>query len=227
MRSKKEIFSSSLCGLLASVVTLSAEAQTPAQAPAWYPEPYPAHVSIQAAPSTQLEVVAAGAPIGSPAITRCTEYCDFWALPGKYTLYARDYTGQLHDLPLRIKQSSRYVFEPGDDDARMTGLGLGIGGSVAIMTGFVLMIPAIMSQACEDTNCTSDGERSAATAGAVVLLTGLVTAPIGWGMFAHNRTRLKRADHAGYRPRENTSSVRLGLVGVGLGGLGLGGIATF
>lgn len=196
-------------------------------APGWYPAQYPAHVSIQAAPNTELEVVPAGAPAGSTAVARCAEYCDFWTLPGKYTLYALDHsTGQRRDLSLRIKQSSRFVYEAGDDDARTTGLVLGIGGSVATVTGVLLMMPALMSSMCHDTNCTSNAERDAATAGLVVLVAGLITTPIGWTMFAHNRARLKRFDEGAQRATE-TPNLRLGVVGVGLGGLGLGGVATF
>ena len=214
---------------LSSLATLLLGGTAHAQAaPGWYPQQYPAHVSIQAAPHTELEVVPAGAPAGSAPVARCSEYCDFWTLPGKYTLYTLDHsTGQRKDLSLRIKQSSRFVYQAGDDDARATGLALGIGGSVATMTGLVLMATALMSSMCEDTNCTTNAERNAATAGLVVFVAGVIATPIGWTMYAHNRTRLKRFDEGSQLASETPKQLRLGVVGVGQGGLGLGGVATF
>jgi len=210
-----------------------AQAQVPATdvrvpAPGWYPQQYAAHISIQAAPSTELEVVPAGAPSGSAAVARCREYCEFWAWPGKYTLYSRDNdSGARKELSLRIKQSTRYFFEPGDDDARALGFGLAIGGSVAFVTGFALVMPLLLAQTCEESHCTTQGKQDAATVGAAILLAGAITAPIGWGMYAHNRARLKRIDDRAYRADVPTPDVRIGLVGVGLGGLGLGAAATF
>jgi hypothetical protein len=211
-----------------SLLMLAGAAHAQVAPPVWYPQQYPAHVSIQAAPSTELEVIVADAPAGSAAVTRCTEYCDFWAWPGRYTLYSVDHISkQRRQLSLRVKHSARYWFQAGDDDARTTGLALGIGGSVALVTGFVLMMPAIFSQMCEDTNCTSPAERDAATAGLVVLVAGAITAPIGWIMYGSNRTRLKQFDDGRASSMETRSQVRVGVVGVGLGGLGLGALGTF
>ncbi|HEY3254593.1 MAG TPA: hypothetical protein VGJ91_11615, partial [Polyangiaceae bacterium] len=101
------------CALSIFIVAGTAHAQ--AAPPPWYPQQYLAHISIQAAPATELEVVPSGDLAGSPPVARCTEYCDFWALPGKYTLYAHDHSsGEHKDLPLRIKQSSRFELEFGD-----------------------------------------------------------------------------------------------------------------
>jgi len=214
------------CALSTFILAGAARAQAPA--PGWYPQQYAAHVSIQAAPSTELEVVPAGAPAGSAAVARCIAYCEFWALPGKYTLYSRDDdTGKRKQLSLRIKQSSRYFFEPGDDDARSLGFGLAIGGSVGFLTGFALVMPAIMAQTCEDSHCMTQGKQDAATVGAALLLAGVIVAPIGWGIYAHNRARLKRIDDRAQRATEPKTDVRVGVVGVGLGGLGLGGVASF
>jgi len=194
-------------------------------APPGYPQQYLAHVSIHALPSTQLEVVPLDDSGGE--VASCTEYCDFWALPGRYTLYARDHsTGERKDLSLRIKQSSRFEFQAGDDSAREVGLGLGIGGSVSIIAGFVLIAPALLASMCEG-NCSTEGQRNSAAVGLGFLLAGAITAPIGWTMFVHNRTRLKRIDERSYQAIETTSQVRLGVVSVGLSGLGLGGVAVF
>ena len=211
-----------------SLLMRAGTAHAQAAPPLWYPQQYPAHVSIQAAPSTELEVVAADAPAGSAAVARCTEYCDFWAWPGRYTLYSVDHISkQRKQLSLRVKHSARYSFQAGDDDARTTGLALGIGGSVAIATGFALTLPAVLSQMCEDTNCTSQAERDAATAGLVVLLAGAITTPMGWIMYSGNRTRLKQIDEGRAEPTETRNQVRVGVVGVGLGGLSIGALGTF
>jgi len=213
-----------MCALAALLLAETAHAQTPP--PGWYLPQYPAHLSIQAPPSTELEVVFKDAPPGSPTVAHCKQYCDFWAWPGRYTLYARDNTTQERkELSLRVNQSARYLFEPGDDNARKTGLALGVGGSIAIMAGFLMMTPAVLSQMCEDTNCTSSDERDAATAGLVVLLAGAIATPVGWIMFAHNGTHLKQLD--GGSAAATKPQVRVGVVGVGQGGLGLGGLATF
>jgi len=215
-----------ICTLSLSMLAGTAHAQ--AAPPGWYVQQYPAHISIQAAPSSELEVVFADAPAGSAAVIRCTEYCDFWAWPGRYTLYSVDHISkQGTQLSLRIKHSARYSLEAGDDGARTTGLALGIGGSIALATGFALMAPAILSQACEDTNCTSPGEREAATAGLVLLVAGAITTPMGFIMYGGNRTRLKQIGEGYAASPETRNHVRLGVVGVGLGGLGLGALGTF
>ena len=214
-----------------STFMLAGTAHAQAAPPAWYPQQYSqqslAHISIQAAPSTELEVVPAGGEAAS-AVARCKEYCDFWALPGKYTLYARDHSsGERKDLSLRIKQSSRFELDPGDDDARSVGLVLGVGGSAAILAGFFMIMPALMSSMCHGSNCASDAERDTAAVGLGVLLAGAITTPIGWTMYSRNRTRLNRIDEGSYGAVEPPTELRVGVVGVGLGGLGLGGIATF
>src|SRR4051812_22394707 len=110
-----------VCALSTFVFAGTAHAQT--APPEGVPQPYLAHISIHAAPSTQLEIVPADGWPGTEAVAHCTEYCDFWALPGRYTLYARDHTtGERKNLSLHIKQSSRFEFQSGDDTARSSGL---------------------------------------------------------------------------------------------------------
>jgi len=203
-------------------------ARAQATPPAWYPPQYLAHVSIVAGPATELEVVPTGGSADSPPLARCTEYCDFWALPGKYTLYARDHSGaQAQALPLRIKQSARFEFERGDDDARTTGLAVGVVGSAALLTGLILIATAALSSICEDSNCTSSGKRDAATVGLGLLVAGAIATPVGWATYAGNRTRLKRIDDGLRGTTEPGRPLRVGLVGVGKGGLGVGGLVTF
>ncbi len=203
------------------VLAASARAQTPP--PDWYPPPYLAHVSIHAAPSAELSVRPAN---GSAPVAHCIEYCDFWTLPGRYTLYSVDHsTGERKDLSLRIKQSSRFEFEPGDDSARNAGLALGIGGSAAIVTGFILILPAALSSMCEG-DCSTAGEREAAGIGVGFLLAGAIATPIGWTMFVHNRPRLKLVEASALTP-DDTSQVRVGVVSLGAGGLGFGASGKF
>jgi hypothetical protein len=210
-----------------STFALAGAAQAQPPAPQWYPAPYLAHVSIQAPPSTELEVVPAGAAEGSPAVARCTEYCDFWALPGRYTLYTRGHgDDESKQLSLRIKQSSRFLLDPGDEEGRTTGLAVATVGSVALIAGMGMMLAALVA------NSESDGEpsRGAGSTGIAGILTftaGMVVTPIGWVMYANNRTHLQRIDNRGYGSLERAKQVRVGVVGVGLGGFGLGGVASF
>ena len=214
-----------VCALSTFILAGTAHAQT---APAaGVPQQYLAHISIHAEPSTQLEIVPSEG-WQSEAVAQCTEYCDFWALPGRYTLYALDNTtGERKQLSLRVKHSTRFELEPGDDSARSSGLALGIAGSAAIVTGLILLTAAMMSGDCPLENCSSDGRQTTAIVGLSVFVGGALATPAGWIMYASNRTRLKPIDDRPYPATETSSRVRVGLVGVGSGGLGLGGVASF
>ncbi len=121
-------FKARLAGALTFLAgTAHAQTAPTVEAPA---QQYLAHISIQAVPFTELVVVPQGAPPGSAAVARCMEYCDFWASPGKYTVYSRNHTtGVRKELSLRVKQSSRFVLHIGDDEDRQAGLVLGVSGS--------------------------------------------------------------------------------------------------
>jgi hypothetical protein len=187
--------------------------------------PEGAHVSIDAGDKpASLEVVPAGE---SQPVARCENYCDFWALPGRYTLYTRDHaSGARHELGLRVKRSVRYSLQQGDDSARNAGLAVGITGSAAILIGLFMTMPLVLSNMCEDSNCTTDGERLAAEIGLGLALGGAVATPIGFTVFSHNRTKLIPVVERNYGASDSGPSVRLGVVGVN-GGLGLGGLAVF
>jgi hypothetical protein len=140
-------------------------------------------------------------------------------VPGRYTLYARNHsTGEHKDLSLRIKRSSRFELETGDDAASSVGLVLGIGGSFSLGIGLIALAAGLGSS-------TDDG-RSAETVGLGLLLAGAVATPVGWSMYASNRTHLTRIDRSSYSRTEIASRAQLGVVGV-IGGLGLGGLVTF
>src|SRR6478735_4919950 len=139
--------------LLAFSLSNAAHAQTVAPAaptaPVWYPQVPLAHVRIDAAPSVELKVVYTEAPPGTEPVARCQDHCDFWAWPGKYTLYARDRsTGKQKQLPLRIKRSSRYVYEAGDDGRATAGLVVAGVGSAAAVTALVLLTKSLVSSYC-------------------------------------------------------------------------------
>ncbi|HKO52779.1 MAG TPA: hypothetical protein VJV79_33960 [Polyangiaceae bacterium] len=94
------------CALSTLILAGTARAQS---APAQLPQSDLAHISIHAAPSTALEIVPASGWTGAVPVARCTDSCDFWALPGRYTLYARDHTtGKRQELPFRVEQSARF-----------------------------------------------------------------------------------------------------------------------
>lgn len=184
-----------------------------------------AHVAIYSGTgNTHLRLVPAGS---TEPVADCVGMCDFAALPGRYTLYTHDAsTGADHELSLRIRRSSRFQLQQGDDGARDAGLALGITGSVSIVAGFFMVLPVVLSSMCEDTNCTTSDERLTAEVGLGLLLGGIVATPIGFTVFAHNRTKLKLIDESPYEARSNGPSLRLGLVGVN-GGVGLGGVGSF
>jgi len=174
--------------------------------------------------STHLRLVPLG---GKEAVAECVGMCDFSALPGRYTLYTHDAsTGDDHQVSLRIKRSSRFQLVQGDDSARDGGLVLGITGSVSVVAGFFMVLPVVFSSMCEDTHCTTSGERVTAEVGLGLLLGGIVATPIGFAVFGHNRTKLKLIDESPYEARSNGPSLRLGVIGVN-GGVGFGGVGSF
>ena len=176
----------------------------------------------------QLELVPSEGWPGTGAVAHCTEYCDFWALPGRYTLYALDHTnGERRHLSLHVKQSSRFELEAGDPAARSSGLVLGIVGSAALFTGLILLGGALAAGDCPQTTCSSDGRQTTAIVGLSVFVAGALATPAGWIMYASNRTRLKQLDDRPYPATGTFSQVRVGLAGVGSGGLGLAGVASF
>jgi len=205
------------CALSIMIAAETAHAQAPP--PLWYSPANLAHISIQAAPATELEVMPSGAAAGSAAVARCTQYCEFWAPLGRYTVQARDpSTGERKDLPLRIKKSSRFELEAGDDSTSTAGMFFGVAGAIALPIGLITLAAGV----------TSSGDDASATrVGLGLLLGGAIATPVGWSMYASSRTRLTRIDGSSYTRAQTASQVRLGLTGGGRSGLGLGGTVTF
>lgn len=190
-----------------------------------YGAPYGAHVSISAGKrALSLRIAPQGE---AKPIEECENYCDFWALPGRYTLYTFDHaSGERRELDFRVKQSARYTLQMGDDTARDVGLAVGISGAASIVAGMFLVAPVVLSAMCEGSDCVSDRERQRANIGLGLLLGGAVATPVGFTIFSKNRTLLRRIREPAYATEEPGPSVRVGVIGVN-GGLGLGGVALF
>jgi hypothetical protein len=178
--------------------------------------------------------VAAGARLrvseakGGHTIADCRGRCDFFAAPGRYTVYTQSpETGVHHELGLRVSRSSRFELQEGDATARYAGLTLGIAGPVAILTGVILIMPALLSSICEDSDCTSDGEQRAAQLGVGLLVLGAVATPVGWVIFASNRTQLAPLDADVGERRLGVASLRVGFGSVAPGVFGLASVAHF
>lgn len=182
-----------------------------------------AHVVIDSGePHMELQLLRGSS---EEPLLSCQQRCEFMAPPGRYRLKLRDpSTGFEHEQGLRIKASSRYQLQQGDAGARTAGLVFGIAGPASIVVGMVLVLPALLSAGCH--GCSDDDGSSTATAGAIMILGGLVATPIGWVVYAQNRTRLQLVSDSqeGALPVER---LRVGLGGVAPGALGLTGVARF
>lgn len=155
----------------------------------------------------------------------CEGRCEFMAPPGRYRVKLRDpSTGFEHEQGLRIKESSQFQLQPGDAGARTAGLVFGIAGPASIVLGMVLVLPALLASGCH--GCSGGGENTTATIGVVMILGGIVATPVGWVVYAQNRTKLQLVSDLqdGTPPVER---FRVGLGGVAPGALGLTGVAQF
>lgn len=185
----------------------------------------PVSVTISVESEAALRVVEADTqrPIAS-----CRGACRFKALPGSYTLYRLDPdTGVEQELGLYLRHASDYNLEDGSPATKRTGRALGIGGLILMGAGALLVMPAALSSMCEDNNCVSKGERTAALIGLGSLLVGGIATPIGWSMAKHGRPRL--IDSSTDEESASTSSfqLRVGLSAPAPGAYGLGAVGTF
>jgi hypothetical protein len=212
-----------LCSAVVLFGTVTAHAQSAERSSD--DTPFGAHVSISAGkPGEALQIVPDG---DEKPVAECDNYCDFWALPGRYTLYTSgNGDGEKHTLHFRIKRSARYTLREGDDSARDAGLTLGIAGSVAIVAGFFMTMPLVLSSVCEDSNCATNSDRNWAAAGLGFMAAGAIATPIGFVVFSHNRTKLQPLAEPSYIGQNAITSVRVGVIGVNAG-LALGGSAVF
>jgi hypothetical protein len=128
--------------------------------------------------------------------------------------------GKRKDLSLKIKKSSRFKLEDGDEGAAAVGLALGVSGGLALFVGFLMTLPELV-----DPEGRHDDSKTSAGLG--ILLAGAVATPIGWTIYGSNHTRLTRIDEGDSAAAKPLGQVRVAVVGVGSGGLGLAGVGSF
>ncbi|HEX4338420.1 MAG TPA: hypothetical protein VH062_21085 [Polyangiaceae bacterium] len=158
----------------------------------------------------------------------CQLPCSLRMERGRYRIEVAETESTLRgNRPVTIEGPSRLVITPRDRSTRSVGLGLGIGGVVAIVAGTVMIIVDITNNlrvSCDGDFCDRQSSTGGlATAGLLLALGGAVVTPIGWVMFGKS-----------FRPAidvENGVQAAaprgvLGVVGMP-GGAGLGAKLTF
>ncbi|HVY31289.1 MAG TPA: hypothetical protein VHB79_32255 [Polyangiaceae bacterium] len=184
----------------------------------------PVAVTISVDSNATLRVVEADT---ERAITTCRGACSFAAPPGSYTLYRLDpETGVEEELRMRLRHATNFSLEDGSASTKQTGRLLGIGGLVLIGAGALLLMPAVLSSMCEDSNCASPGARTAAVIGVGGLVVGGIATPIGWTMARHGRTRLIDESTDEESASTNRFRLRVGF-SAAPGTYGVGAVGTF
>ncbi|HVU04213.1 MAG TPA: hypothetical protein VHE30_20790 [Polyangiaceae bacterium] len=152
-------------------------------------------------------------------IARCTTPC-FARLPtGRYKLHVAKTEDTLAGSRVfDLDGTSRVEVSPDEPWQRTTGLVLGIGGPVAIVTGIVLLVTEATSRSvhsCADDTCSWHEEApsdSVVAAGALLIVGGLAATPIGWVMFGKSfkpEVRVTPAGGYGYGARPGGSAFAL------------------
>jgi hypothetical protein len=145
-------------------------------------------------------------------LLRCEGRCAFIAPVGRYRVFARDpSTGAEYELGLRVKRSGEFRLRQGDSTAQMTGLALGITGPFLFASGVVAVFTGAMSN-----------NDSRTKIGLGLMAVGAAVTPVGWVVYAQNRTKLELLDQDASAP----ARFRVGL-SVAPGALGVAGVARF
>ena len=137
---------------------------------------------------------------------------------GTPCMLATTLSGERKQLSLRVKHSSRFELQAGDDQAAQYGAWRwAIGGSAAIVAGLILVTgPCTFRRSVSMRTARADASADAAAAGLALLLGG-AHRDAHW--LVHVRPAiaraLKRIDERSYQATETTSQVRVGLVGLG------------
>lgn len=185
-------------------------------------EPAPVQVKIYGDPSLDMRIV--GRSEAEP-LAICRRDCQFWALPGRYTVYTLDHTtGATHELNLRLNRFAEYHLVQGNTTVHALGVGLEIGGAAASVIGLLTVLSTAMSQICES-NCRDDNNGRTVLIGLGIMAGGIATGIVGFGLETSTRTRLVSQDEwseANQRPL----GLRFGIIPAG-SGLGLGATAQF
>jgi hypothetical protein len=205
------------CAATLSTFILAGNAHAEGPLPVQHAPRNQVQISIQAAPSTELEIEPVGAPEGSAVIRRCMGYCTVRVPPGVYSVYARsedDEEPKRHSFS--TQQSSRFVLDPGNRGLQAAGLTLAISGMTAVPIGMFIVLLA-SSTVCDYDNCDTQAQREALRGGWIATLAGAVATPVGWVLFAKSRPRLKPIDESEHGAAEPSTEVRVGVVGLGLG----------
>jgi hypothetical protein len=150
------------------------------------------------------------------AIISCYQYCELWAPPGNYTLRGTNAAEHIdYKLTLHVDRDSAFHVSSGNRGERIAGLVTGIAGPIMVLGGTLLWLDGASKAQCDA--CAS---HSTELGGGIALgFLGLLVTPIGWVMFANNRTRadLEVDDSAVRAP-----PVQFGIRALPRGGWGLG-----
>jgi hypothetical protein len=120
-------------------------------------------------------------PLVDPPIARCQVPCRAHLPVGRYKMFVHETEGTLSGARIvDISGPSNVLVSPDARGQRTAGLGLGIGGTVAMIVGAVLVLSDLCVDGCSRYDDSSD---SRAGIGTALLLGGLVATPVGWVMF--------------------------------------------
>lgn len=120
-------------------------------------------------------------------LARCQSSCVVELPHGVYHVVIPPTAGSARGTQnLVVDGSGTWAIQDADRDAAMSGLALGIAGTVMIPAGLVITMLSTLS-ARDGEGSTSPASQRWATAGVATLITGVVLTPVGWTMFARNR----------------------------------------
>lgn len=152
---------------------------------AYFPQPVPVDlVSTEA--GVVIDVYFPGARAGADApIVSCPGPCRVVLVPGTYQVAVRETEHTVSgSREIDVRGPTRITMDPDTTEHRSVGLGLGIAGPVAMVTGIALLVSAWDDCHYHDgssrTRCGNDG---AETFGLLSLVAGLTATPVGWVMF--------------------------------------------
>jgi hypothetical protein len=139
-------------------------------------------------PGRLVDLYAPGSrPDRDVPVVRCRTPCVAHVPPASYRVYIHAEADTLAgSRTVNLAGPSYVTVTPDEPTERWLGLGLGIGGVVAIPTGLVL----ILVDALNDVACIGDepcrDTTHLAVPGVLLLLAGLVATPVGWILFGQS-----------------------------------------
>jgi hypothetical protein len=199
--------------LAAGAVLLSAASATAQDDSGTKGELAPVRVLISADhPQVRFAVVRTGE---REAIETCRSPCELELLPGDYRLSAEDLSsGAKRSTSLHVRRSGSYYLMFGNRVASNVGVALGVAGTLSLVAGLALSIPAGFS---------AETQRKRDQVGFPLTLVGVAAAPAGLVLYTCGRTRVDFTADARVPDADvNLVRLRVGLFGLAGGGLGLG-----